>query len=418
MYQLVSAIAQLRAISNQWAAADLRVLTLSQIDSAYSEAYLRVSHPLWTANRTMRFQEITQSYVQRDHTIAQFFAANGNNTLPAVNGLAQIVSGYVNYADAYWAGYKLNRGMLLQNPTTIPTVDDAEVLIMQKEGVDGRVFHKNCLVSINGLIHRTDADSTYVYVLDGARSNYHCRRNEVGILNFRGIGEMEFHSITPEMLFRSHPDQPFSNQVFINAPVVPKDKTVALVMGGYLHLLDNLTFLRTGENIFCIDTQSIALLERFFESRHLINLSSLGLDYNGNNDAQISTAQLFSDAVITKWLTLSQSFLVYIDSPNISCERLQMAPTNIAKQYLAYEEPTLPLLGGYGLIQPYWVQENDGVFSVTVGDNVKPHYLFSTAQNVNVTMPADNRIPYDKESYSRVQFLDIKSEKVSIINNP
>lgn len=418
MYQLVSAIAQLNVAASPWAVVDLSALTLSQIDSTYSDAYLRVKNPFWTADQTMRFSVITKGYVERNHTIAKFFAANGNNTLPSLNGLAQISKGQVKYADAYWAGYKLNRGKTLQNPATIPPVDDADVLIMRKEGVDARVFYKNCLVSINGLIHRTDADSQHVYVLEAAKSNYHSRRNEVGIINFKDIGELEFHPITSDMLFRAHPDQPFANQVFIKAPVATTDKTAALVMGGYLFLLDNLTFFRTADDIYCLDTQSVPLIDRFFESRQLIDLSSLDLEFNGLNDAQISRAQLFSDEVITKWLTLSQSFLVFIDSPNVSVEREQLAPTRIAKQYLAYEEPKLPLLGGFGLIQPYWVQEDDGVFSITVGDNVRPHYLYHKTPSALAPMPGDNRIPYDQESYTRAQFLDIKSEKVSIVANP
>ena len=418
MYQLVSAIAQLNVAASPWAAVDLSALTLSQIDSTYSDAYLRVKNPFWSADQTMLFSVITKDYLKRDKTIAKFFEENGNNTLPSINGLAQISKGQVKYADAYWAGYKLNRGKAMQSPTTIPHVDDADVLIMRKEGVDARVFYKNCLVSVNGLIHRTDADSQYVYVIDAAKSNYHCRRNEVGIINFRDIGELEFEPITPDMLFRSHPDQPFANQVFIKAPTSSFGKTAALVMGGYLHLLDNLTFFRTADDIFCLDVQSIPLLDRLYESRKLIDMSVLGLEYNGADDVQISRAQLYSDEVITKWLTMSQSFLVYIDSPNITVEREQLAPTQIAKQYLAYKEPTLPMLGGFGLIQPYWVQEDDNVFSITVGDNIRPHHLFHKTPADKATMPADNRIPYDRESYTRAQFLDITSEKVSITPNP
>lgn len=417
MYQLVSAIAQLKAAGSPWAAVDLSALTLSQIDSTYSDAYLRVKSPYWTHDHTMRFREATQGYALRSHTLAQFFEANGNNTLPAENGLATIVKGHVKYADAFWAGYKLQRGNYLQSPTTIPPVDDADVLIMSKEGVDARIFHKNCLVTVNGLIHRVDADSDYIYVMDAAKSNYHSLRNEVGIINFLDVGELTCVSITPDMLFKAHPSQPFANQVFIKSPVSAEGKTAALVMGGYLHLLDNLTFFRTAEDIFCLDTQSVALLDRFFESRSLIDLSSLGLEYNGKNDAQISRAQLFSDEVITKWLTLSQSFLVFIDSRDVNVLRTQLAPTRIAKQYLAYEEPTLPLIGGFGLVQPYWVQEDDGVFSVTVGDNVRPHYLFHTTPAIKAPMPADNRIPYDRESYARAHFLDIESEKVVIKSN-
>ncbi|BAW19045.1 putative virion structural protein [Ralstonia phage RP12] len=417
MYQLVSAIAQLMAAGTAWAEVDLSTLTLSQIDSAYSDVYLRVSNPFWTSDRTMRFGEITSGYVQRDQTLAQFFAAQGNNTLPSTNGIASIAKGSIKYADAYWAGYQLERGRYLQSPTTIPQPDEADCLIMSKPGVDARVFHKNCLVSINGLIHRVDADSQYIYVIDAGKSNYLSRRNEVGIINFQDIGELTCVTITADMLFRAHSDQPFANQIFIKSPVEAQGKTVALVMGGYLFLLDGLSFFRTADDIFCLDTQSVPLLDRFYESRALIDMSNLGLEYNGAHDAQISRDQLYSDAVLTNWLTMSQSFLVLIDSPKVVVERQQLAPTQIAKQYLAFDEPSLPLVGGFGLLWPYWVQEDDGVFSVTVGDNIYHHRLFHTTPASQATMPADNRIPYNRESYSYAHFLDVQSEKVVITPN-
>ena len=417
MYTVVSAIAQLHAPGSPFVGVNLDAATLSEIDNAYSEVYLHVRNPFWTEDRTMQFREITSGYAMRSHTLAEFFTAKGSETLPSTVGTPNIVKGQIKYADAYYAGYQLDRCNYNSSAATIPPPDDSDTLVMSKPGVDGRVFHKNCLVSINGLLHRVDADSEKIYVLDAGRSNYHSKRNEVGIINFENIGELECHSITPEMLFRMHPNQPFANQVFIKAPVVHEHKTAALVMGGYLFLLDNLTFFRTGVDVFCLDIQSVALLDRFYESRKLIDLSVLGLDYNGKNQIQISKEQLFSDEVITKWLTMSQSFLVFIDSPNITVDRRQLEPTQIAKQYLTYKTPTLPLVGGFGLLQPYWVQEDDNVFSITVGDNIRPHHLFHTTPAAQSPMPADNRIPYNRESYSRTHFLDIQSEKVVITNN-
>lgn len=68
MYQLVSAIAQLNVAASPWAVVDLSALTLSQIDSTYSDAYLRVSSPFWTADQTMRFSVITKEYVEREES--------------------------------------------------------------------------------------------------------------------------------------------------------------------------------------------------------------------------------------------------------------------------------------------------------------------------------------------------------------
>lgn len=414
MYVLVSAIARLAAPGSPLLPVDLSTLTLAQIESTYEQVHLRVSSSFWDTDRTMLFSSIIQNNSQRNVTLEQFFTNNGNKTLESIEGIATVSKGRVKYADAYWAGYTVRATRYGASSGTVVSGSEADTITLTKPGVDGRIFHKNCLVSVNGLLHRVDADSQTVYVLQGGRSAYHSKRNEFGIYNFKNVGELECVSITPDLLFKAHPDQPFANQIFLKLPVPSENKTVGLVFGGYLHLLDNLTFFRTGVNTFCLDIQSIALIERFFESRQLIDLAPLGLEYNGAHDAQISVTQLLSDEVLTKWLTLSQSFFVLIDTPDLTIEREALPPTQLAKQYIIHKDTTLPLVGGFGLLQPYWKYEDDNQFAITVGDNIHPNYLFRTTPPGQVPMPADNLEPYNRQSYSQAYFLDIRSEKIVI----
>lgn len=413
MYTLVSSLVKER----HWLEADISQLSIAQIDSRYEEAYLRVSSPFWAKDRTMLFSKVTSGYARRTDTIQQFFDAMGNTTLANTDGLASIGSGLVKYADAYWAGYKVIAGKDNVAPSTPVDSSEADTLILSKEGVDGRIFHKNCLVSVNGIIHNTDADSQYIYVADGGTSVYHARLNAIGIYNFKNVGELTKYPITPDLLFKMVEQQPFSNQIFIKAPVDSANKTVALVFGGYLHLLDSLTFFRVGENTFCIDTQSIPLIERFIESRELIDMSALEIDFNGKHKAQFSKDQLLSDATLTKWLGMSQSFLVYIDSNNVTVDKEALPKTVFAKQYITHKDNTLPLVGGYGLLQAYWKYEDDNQFSITVGDNIRPNYLFRTTRLADVPMPADNKVPYDNQEYNTSYFWSISSEKIVITPN-
>lgn len=413
MYTLVSAFVKER----NWLAKDLSQLSISQITSQYEEAYLRVSSPYWPVDRTMLFSEITKNYLNTNHTLAQLFASMGNTTLPSTNGIASISTGRVKYADAYWAGYSVRGALEHGNGVKPVKPSEAKTIVLSKPGVNGFIFHKNCLVSVNGLLHRTDADNDRVYIVDGGISTYHANRNEIGIINFRSIGALTQVPITEDMLFKTHPSQPYANQIFLKAPVDTKDKTVALVFGGYLHLLDNLTFFRVGENSFCIDTQSIPLVERFIESRALIDLSSLDISFAGKHQAQFSKEELFSDQTLAQWLLLSQSFLLVIDSPAINVERETLPPTNLAKEYFTNKDNRLPLVIGYGLLAPYWKYEDDNIFSISVGDKIRPNYLFRTTPPANVPNPADNCEPYNPRSYSIAQFLDITSEKIVITPN-
>lgn len=413
MYTLVSSLVKER----HWEDIDISQLSLAEIDSKYEEAYLRVSNPFWTRDRTMLYSKITVGYSRRTDTIQQFFESKGNTTLESINGLASIGAGVVKYADAYWAGYKVLLGNDNTAPGKVIDASEATTLVLSKPGVDGRIFHKNCLVSVNGIIHNTDADSDYIYVTDGGGSVYHSRLNAIGVYNFSNVGELSRHAITEDMLFKTVSTQPYRHQIFIKAPVDSTNKTVALVFGGYLHLLDSLTFFRVGENSFCIDVQSIPLIERFIESRELIDMSVLGLEFNGRHDAQFSQDQLLSDETLVKWLSMSQSFLLYIDSDNITVDKEALPKTVFAKQYITYKDTTLPLVGGYGLLQPYWKYEDDNQFSITVGNNIRPNYLFRTTSLSEVPMPADNKVPYDTQSYNTSYFWSISSEKIIVTPN-
>lgn len=413
MYTLVSSLVKDR----HWEDIDISQLSLAQIDSKYESVYLRVSSPFWAKDRTMIYSEVTNGYARRTDTIQQFFDAKGNLTLDSIDGLASIGAGLVKYADAYWAGYHVIAGKDNVAPDIPVGASEADTLILSKPGVDGRIFHKNCLVSVNGIVHNSDADERYIYVKDGGTSVYHTRNNAIGIYNFKDVGEISKYPITPDLLFKVVDQQPFSNQIFIKAPADSANKTVALVFGGYLHLLDSLTFFRVGENTFCIDTQSIPLVERFIESRELIDTSALELDFNGDHKAQFSREQLLSDETLTKWLGMSQSFLVYIDSNNVTVDKEALPKTVFANQYITYKDNTLPLVGGYGLLQAYWKYEDDNQFSITVGNNIRPNYLFRTTRLSDVPNPADNKVPYDNQEYNTSYFWSISSEKIVITPN-
>lgn len=414
MYQLISAIAKHKSPGSPWLRVDVTATKLADIYSTYEEVYFEVKNAFWTKNRTMLASALRPRITQMSQTLPEFFTSIGNNTLPTVNGLASIKQGEVIYADAYWAGYSLERAIYARNPGYIPAPSEADCLVMKKEGVKPADLLKYCLVTVNGLVHRVDADSSVNYVLNAFNSVRIARRHEVGIINFKNIGALQCVSITPAMVHRRDPNQSMANQLYIKSPVSTKNKTVALVMGGYLHLLDNFTFCRVGEDIFCLDTQSLPLIDRFYESEKLIDLSSLGLERKGKNNVQISRAQLTSDETLTKWMTLSQSFLVLINNDVVNVEREQIETGSSWGMYVVPKEPTKPLLANYGSFLTYTKAVDDGKWTLTTGANTVNNLLVNTAEDFNSPFPADNRIPHNREEISRAQFLRIYTDSIVI----
>jgi hypothetical protein len=169
-----------------------------------------------------------------------------------------------------------------------------------------------------------------------------------------------------------------------------------------------------GEDIFCLETQSLPLIDRFYESEKLIDMSSLGLERNGKNKVQISRAQLTSDEVLTKWMTLSQSFLVLINNDVVNIEREQIETGSSWGMYVSPTEPKYPLLSNYGSFFTYTKAVDDGKWTLTVGANTVNNLLVNTAEDFNSPFPADNRIPHNREETSRAHFLRIYTDSIVI----
>lgn len=416
MYQLISAIGRSKTPGSAWRHLDLTELTVGQLNEQLSEAYIVLASPLWQKNRCAIYTRLRPQLLDHSLTLEQSLVALGTESFPTQSQLPKIENGKVVYADAYWAGYRLRRAKYSQNPEVLTDPMEADCLVMEKKGVDPHTFYKHCLVSINGMIHRTDRDDKYIYVMEAQKSAIVSMRNEVGIINFKGIGSLEFIDITPDMIHRRTPDQPMANQMYIKSPKNSAGKTVALVFGGYLHLLDSLSFSKVADDIFMFDVQSLPMLERYFESSELINLNPLGLDLVGANKKQLARQELMSDEVLTKWACLSQSFLIYIDSDNIDMNRVRVQPSTLCGEYVSYTEPTAPMLLGFGLLAPYWKSLDEGQWSMSVGDNIKKNYLFRSAPDSDSPAPADNCIPHYPKYISEAYMLEITAEVMSFYN--
>lgn len=414
MYQVISAIAKSMEPGSPWTEVSVQNQTIASLLSSYTEIYVRMSSPFWNTHRTVVFSKLRELFTDTNITFNSFIAGFGNETLPAIAGLASVVSGSVTFSDAYYAGYTVSRGRYSSNPLTVPEAADADCVILTKPGVDARDFHKYCLVSINGLIHRVDADSKYAYILDGAKTGYYSNRNEVGVMSFARVGALECVTLTEDCITRMHPNQPMSNQIAIKSPVDPKGRVAALVMGGYLFLMDEVSFSRCAEDRFVLDVQNIPLVERLHESRRIMDMDFLGLEFGGANKAQVSKAQLTSDAVMKKWLTCSQSFLVFIDTDNISVNREQLRDSVSYSDYIASTEPKQPIFYASGLLPVYWKQADEGKWLVSCGDNREYDYLTGTTPDSMVPAPADNCRPYVQQKYRRAYLTHITTQKVVI----
>lgn len=412
MYKLQTAFALPQGFGKGWSQLDLSNLTIAEIRNAYAEVQLHVTHTYLLGTMRMEFSEILVNTMDHGQTIGSFFANNGNNTLKTFKDLVSLRTGEVVYCDAYQAGYSIEPTNRIYSINNVNNVDEATDAVMNKKGVDPYDFQKHCMVAINGLFHIVDADADGIYVKNAYTTCLHSHRNEVGIVNFKDVSAIEYMPLTASMLEREGDMAGMGVKTYITIPESKKNKLVALVAGGYLHLLDADSFYRISDTVFCLEVRNIDFLDRFFESEEIIDLSALGLDRNGRNKKQLSREQLYSDEVITKWLTISQSFLVFFDNPYISKERVHVQTDTFPGMYLSVKKPTLPLFHLKGSLGVYWRQEDVDLWEMRVNGNKYVNYLHHTTPIENAPNPADNAIPHNTVRLSHAHFLKISTSTI------
>lgn len=399
MYQLVSAIAKPLSGDGRWRNLDIGNIPLYQLFANYKKVIAVLKNSFFTHQVSFNIENIRAKYGSSSLTIRQFLGENGNKTLLTYDTLPQINTRYARYADGFHADYKIDPTHPTASFDSEMPPSDKTWLRLTKEGIDYQHFYESCLVNVNGFYHLTDYSVQAAYVVEGMKCAHKANRNELGILNFESLGKLKFIPITDDMIYKQSDRQELINNCYVDTGVDLSTKTVMLVLGGYLHVLDKRTFYRVSPSSFAIDFSNLPLLERFFESKDVLDLSSLGLERTQANADQISIGQLYSDPCLRKYLTLSQSFFVVLDNPDIFIEEVALRASPFPGVYTSYTSPIYPLRVGAGRHESYWYGVEHGLYSVHVNASLRGNRLFdgvsrksliSLANEVEPTIPSDN----------------------------
>jgi hypothetical protein len=406
MYQLVSAIAKPIDGETRWQDLDLSALTFIQIYSLYSKVFAVLTNSFLDAPVSLDFADIRDKVGTLDVTFSDWLVTNGNLTLPTSDTIPKIDTTFVRYADAFHAGYTVAPIHDLFAPDTELPPGAKTSLYLTKSGLDVDLFVKNCLVSVNGFFHVTDKAYKGIRVMKGDVSRQKSLEAQVGVHSFREVGELELIPITKEMLYKQSPDGLYSQQTYIDIGKDIGDRTMLLVLGGYLHVLDN-TYYRVGDHQYCIDFQNYPMAKRFYESEPFLDFSSLPYEKNERNKFELSVADLKSDAFIEAYATLPQSFFVVVDTNDLYVELSKLENAQLPGMYVSHVPPIWPLRVGFGKISEYWYVYEDTQWSVHIQESLIPNYNFQTVDAMAQRNIDNSRYPYRPDEISPAFFMKI-----------
>lgn len=408
MYTLVSAVTLQALTGAQYATTDLSQTPVNVMFSIYSEIYLTLSNPYLSANVYVDLLQYKPQIDGFSGTLAQWFTNIGNMTLTTISAVPSTTVTYARYSDATYSGYKANVCQIgFQIPLNYPT-DTLPDLQVTRPGysTDLSLINNYCIATVNGYLHRTDYDGTYAYIQQGAVTMRKSNLNNFGFLSFLDIGQIQVLPIDVTKVYAdtSVPGMSLKNKIYMNINQDTTGKSVLLSLGGYLVMPTPGIFYQVGTGIYCLHTDALPLLQRYFESVQYIDLSSLGLSSSIMYPQTINAPEFLSDTVLLKYLQLSQSFWIVVDSPNVSFSQTLLESGKIPGLYVSYEQPINPLIVGYGRMAEYWTVYEDQKWSMHVDNSFLMNFGFATnpdtvSGNINPALIPGNEIS-NSQGYS------------------
>ena len=386
MYTYVRAVALPVGIMPQWKAVDVAETAVATLYRDYRRVVVVVTQDSDTAEKIIDLTQLKTTYAAYMNVL-RVLLASLNVSLDTLDTLPTETIKYAHYTDNRRVGYS---AMLAEagyiHPENYPRSDLPDIeLTRPGYDTDLSQIHKYCLVSINGFFHNTDTDGTQCWIKDGGKTARITGLPIVGMTSFMDIGLLTKRSIDIKSIVAKDAQQPLKSGVQFSIPDSVEGKSFFLVLGGYLVFPEDGVFYPSGEHEYQLNLNRLPYLERILESKSYLDLSGLGLTISEINKDNINLEELWSDTIIKKYLTLSQSFFVVVDADNLHTRKIPLRQMNTPGVFTAYQDPAYPLMVAYGRCCEYWSVYEEGVWSVTTTDSYQRHYIFDRQRQATLT---------------------------------
>jgi len=354
-----------------------------------------VTHPDYAFELYIDFNALKTQHSGYNKTLAEWFVEIDNLTLPRLETLPSTRIRYISYSDAHQAGYKISVETAGEfTPDNFPREMSPDAkLIRPRTDTDVTRLHNRALVTVNGYLHLTDTDNEHLWVLDAAKSMRHANMNHLGIISFDRVCSLKKLPITSDMIYPEVPDRPLREHLSIVLDEDIGNRSVLVSVGGYLQLIEPGVCWQSGERAITICIDRLPHRERYQESRQYLNLASLELTLDPNNPSVVISNELYSDAVLKRYLQLRQSFVVLLDIPNLFYRKIHIRHSSLPGMYVSHQDPTYPQITGYGKISEYWKVYEDDQWAVNIVDGIQNNYVSSYRPMHDLEILNDHRLP-------------------------
>lgn len=416
MYIYIKSITLLNSLGSQWKESDIRMLRLNDIFKTFQRVYLVLKTPFSDDEIYVDLHSLKYELSSKTTILGEWLLSVWPQTLPTVESIPSTKIKYVKYSDAYYSGYKaeLTKIGYNLNPLTTNKLELTDIeLTRPRYTTDLSLIHTHCIVTVNGIIHLTDTDGKRLFIYDAGKMVRTHSQNHIGIMSFLDIGRIDKIKLTNEMITRVEASIPLKDGITIKLPddIITKDKVVILVMGGYLVFQQNNEFFEIGDNQYLLKVKALPLIERILESRPYLDLSSLGLTEQENKPGCLSLDEVYSDEVLKKLLTISQSHILVIDTNKLIYNKVFLHNTKLPGEFVSHVDPIYPLVVNYGKIVEYWKTYDQGRWSVKVADSYYRNFIYRNTMKTDIGLTSTQLLPSKTFFESSAYLLEIGGYK-------
>jgi hypothetical protein len=407
MYTLKRAYGVKQLYNSLWREHDVSQYKLFELFQFYRQLYLELENTYITSSIYVNLKDLEADYVSSNLTLAELFASKPHLSLPTVASIPKFIQKSIRYSDAVREGYKCEVAAPGFKPYANVADSTKSELLISRVVTSNKDLHEYCLFTVNGYLHNSEYDKDFLYVLDGGRSLNKSKQNTAGIISFERIAKITKKPITESNITRVNQDTALSKKAFITIPDEFINQSIMLSLGGYLVTPEENTFFKISDNIWVLNVEKLDIVGRYFESRDYLDYSSLNLTKFNHDLDKISLVELLSDEVLLKYFSMSQSFFIAVNTPDLVYKKHFIRHSSIANQYLAYSNPVQPLFLGRGRQADYWKEQEEDMWSITVENGYRPRLIFDNKDNNKDLFDSGAVTPYHIYENSRAFLLDM-----------
>lgn len=400
MYTYVEAVLREKGLNTVWQKVDIRNLTLPAIFKRFISGHIKLTHPQLDDPQYVDLEELKGSKLPIVNlTFSQWLSYIGNQTIPASDIAPTYRTTTITYADAWAVGYK----PVKMHPTyglgyTLLDEQNTDLYISRTD-IEGEKIQKHAMVTINGYFHLCIPFKNGLRVVNGMQTINNMNRNNIGIVSFANVGELQHQKISEDMISLPRDGSLVREGVFVHLHKDIQNKSILLTSGGYLNVGGEVMEIINPEiGLIKINVSKLNIERRYLESQNHLNLD-LDLSTNDNMPNAFSINEMRSNEKLIRYLISDHTFLTIVDTPVIYYEHKPISNVPLFGFYESVEFPKYPLVTHLGRLMDFVAVKSGDFWSIRANEHYQKFYAFETRPmtdqyNINDIVTASG---YEKE---------------------